>query len=69
MKEEFKRSCAVLLVVVIICAMAIGLILGFILLLSLFLPQLIALICGFVLEIFIFTFGMILLNQKYGEAD
>lgn len=54
----------VLLGVAIICVVEIGLMLGFSLLLSLFLPQLIALIGGFILGIFTFTFGMILLDQK-----
>lgn len=62
-------TCVVLLGVVIICAVVFGLVLGFSFLLSLFLPQLIALIGGFVLGMFTFTFGMILLDQKYEEAD
>ena len=67
MKEAFRMTCAVLLGVVIICVMVIGLTLGFSLLLSLFLPRLIALVGGIVLGMFTFTFGMILLDQKYGE--
>jgi hypothetical protein len=69
LKEAFKMTCTVLLVVAIICAMAIGLVLGFSLLLSLFLPQSIALVGGIVLGIFTFTFVIILFDQKYEENN
>lgn len=59
----------VLLAVVVICVVSIGLVLGFSLLLSLFLPQSIALVGGIVLGIFTFTFVMILLDQKYEENN
>ena len=49
--------------------MAIGLVLGFSLLLSLFLPQSIALVSGIVLGIFTFTFVIILFDQKYEENN
>lgn len=67
MKEVFKMTCIVFLVAIIIGAVGIGLVLGFSFLLSLFLSQLIALVGGFVLGVFIFTFGIILFEQKYGE--
>lgn len=67
MKEVFKMTCIVFLVAIIIGAVGIGLVLGFSFLLSLFLSQLIALVGGFVLGMFIFTFGIILFEQKYGE--
>lgn len=60
-------TCIVFLVAIIIGAVGIGLVLGFSFLLSLFLSQLIALVGGFVLGMFIFTFGIILFEQKYGE--
>lgn len=67
MKEVFKMTCIVFLVAIIIGAVGIGLVLGFSFLLSLFLSQLIALVGGYVLGMFIFTFGIILFEQKYGE--
>lgn len=69
MKETFKVTLYVLLAVVVICVVSIGLVLGFSLLLSLFLPQSIALVGGIVLGIFTFTFVMILLDQKYEENN
>jgi hypothetical protein len=67
LKEVFKMTCIVFLIVIIICIVGIMLVLGFSFLLSLFLPQLIALVGGFVLCMFTFTFGMILFDQKYEE--
>lgn len=69
LKETFKVTLYVLLAVVVICVVSIGLVLGFSLLLSLFLPQSIALVGGIVLGIFTFTFVMILLDQKYEENN
>ena len=61
-------TCAVFLMAITIGVVGFGLILGFSLLLSLFLPQLIALIGGFILGIFAFTFVMVFIAQKYEES-